>query len=85
MLKKGAPVLRPLSYNFPNRGYENIKNQFMIGDEIIVAPVVDENDERTIILPPGDWYYQNKKWKGGRAYKIKVALDELPVFMKKIK
>ncbi|MEO5648664.1 MAG: glycoside hydrolase family 31 protein [Ginsengibacter sp.] len=83
--KTGAPALRPLSYNFPGKGFENVKDQFMMGDYILVAPMVTEKDERTIVLPAGDWYYQNKKWKGGRAYKIKVALNELPVFIKRTK
>lgn len=81
--KTGAPALRPLSYNFPGKGYANIKDEFMMGDDILVAPVVTENDVRTLVLPPGDWYYQNKKWKGGKTYQIKVALNELPVFLKK--
>ena len=81
--KTGVPALRPLSYNFPGKGYENIKDEFMMGDDILVAPVVTENDERTIVLPPGDWYFQNKKWKGGKAYTINVTLNELPVFVKK--
>ncbi|MEJ7736815.1 MAG: glycoside hydrolase family 31 protein [Chitinophagaceae bacterium] len=81
--KRGEPALRPLSYNYPDKGCESIKDQFMLGDAILVAPVVTENDERTVVLPPGDWYYQNKKWKGGRTHNIKVALNELPVFIKK--
>ena len=81
--KTGVPALRPLAYNFPGKGYENIKDEFMMGDDILVAPVVTENDERTIVLPPGDWYFQNKKWKGGKAYTINVTLNELPVFVKK--
>ena len=81
----GEPALRPLAYNYPGRGYGSIKDQFMMGDQMLVAPVVTENDERTVVLPPGDWYYQNKKWKGGRTYQIKVALNELPVFIKKAK
>jgi alpha-glucosidase (family GH31 glycosyl hydrolase) len=81
--KTGAPALRPLCYNYPGKGYENIRDQFMMGDDILVAPVITENDERTVVLPPGDWYYKNKKWKGGKTYQIKVALNELPVFLKK--
>lgn len=83
--KTGVPALRPLAYNFPGKGYENIKDEFMMGDDILIVPVVTEHDERTIVLPPGDWYFQNKKWKGGKAYKISVALNELPVFVKKTK
>jgi alpha-glucosidase (family GH31 glycosyl hydrolase) len=52
----------------------------MLGDNILVAPVVTQMNERSIVLPPGDWYYQNKKWKGARTYHVKVALNELPVF-----
>ena len=78
----GLPALRHLSYNYPGKGYENIKDEFMMGDEILVAPVVNEKEERTIVLPPGDWYYQNKKWKGDKTYQVKVALNELPVFIK---
>jgi alpha-glucosidase (family GH31 glycosyl hydrolase) len=83
--KTGAPALRPLSYAYPNKGYENIKDQFMMGDDIMVAPVVTESNERAIVLPPGDWFYQNKKWKGGKTYQVKVAINELPVFIKKVK
>jgi alpha-glucosidase (family GH31 glycosyl hydrolase) len=81
----GLPALRPLSYNYPGKGYESIKDQFMLGDEILVAPVVTEKEERGIVLPPGDWYYQNKKWKGGKVYQVKVGLNELPVFIRKTK
>ncbi|MEO9146495.1 MAG: glycoside hydrolase family 31 protein [Ginsengibacter sp.] len=81
----GEPALQPLSFSYPGKGYESIKDQFMMGNEILVAPVVTESDERAVVLPPGEWYYQNKKWKGGRTYQIKVALDELPIFIKKIK
>ncbi|MEO7120965.1 MAG: TIM-barrel domain-containing protein, partial [Ginsengibacter sp.] len=79
--RTGQPALRLLSYNYPGKGYESIKDEFLMGDEILVAPVVKESDERSIVLPPGNWYYQNKKWKGGRAYQIKVALNELPGFI----
>ena len=79
----GEPALRPMAYNYPGKGYESIKDQFMMGDEMLVAPIVTKNDERIVVLPTGDWYYQNKRWKGGKSYHIKVALNELPVFMRK--
>lgn len=78
--KTGEPVVRPLEYNYPYQGYENIKDEFMLGDDILIAPVVTENDERSIMLPPGQWIYQNKKWKGGKTYQLKVGLNEVPVF-----
>jgi len=80
--KTGEPVVRPLEYNYPNQGYENSKDEFMLGDDILVAPVVTENDERNVVLPQGEWIYQNKKWQGGKTYQLKVGLNEVPVFIK---
>lgn len=82
-VKTGEPVVRPLEYNYPKMGYEHVNDQFMLGDFILVAPVVTDSDERTVILPPGKWQYLNKTWKGGKSYRFKVNLDELPVFLKR--
>jgi len=81
--KNGEPALRPLEYNYPNKGYENIKDEFMLGDAILVAPVVTDKDERAVVLPPGKWLYQNKEWKGGKTYSLKVGLNDVPIFIKK--
>ncbi len=81
-VKTGEPVIRPLEYNYPNLGLENIKDEFMVGNEILVAPVVTESDERKVVLPAGTWIYQNKNWAGGKTYSLKVQLNELPVFIK---
>ncbi len=78
----GEPALRPLEYNYPNKGYATVNDQFMIGDRILVAPVISENDTRTVLLPTGTWNWKGKKWKGGQTYEIAVALDELPIFTK---
>jgi alpha-glucosidase (family GH31 glycosyl hydrolase) len=52
----------------------------MLGDEMLVAPVVSEKDERKVVLPPGKWKYKNKIWEGGKTYTIYAGLNELPVF-----
>ena len=81
----GEPALRPLAYNYPGNGYEHIKDQFMLGEDMLVAPVVTEAKERTVVLPAGEWYFQDRKWKGGKTYTIPVALNELPLFVRKNK
>ena len=36
----GEPMVRNLEYEYPGKGYEEIKDQFMLGGKILVAPVV---------------------------------------------
>jgi alpha-glucosidase (family GH31 glycosyl hydrolase) len=34
----GEPIIRAMEYVFPDNGYDQIKDQFMLGDSILVAP-----------------------------------------------
>jgi alpha-glucosidase (family GH31 glycosyl hydrolase) len=52
----GEPILRHLAYVFPHAGYEQISDQFLLGDTLLVAPVLVQGaQERTIVFPPGTW------------------------------
>jgi hypothetical protein len=52
----GEPIIRPLEYAFPRRGYAGIKDQFMLGDAILVAPVLEKGARgRKVVIPPGTW------------------------------
>ena len=41
---RGAPVARPIFFNFPRdaRGYNVAESEFMLGDSLLVAPVLEE-------------------------------------------
>ena len=51
----GEPILRPLAYGFPAGGYENVKDQFLMGDALLVAPMVTKGAARTVQIPSGKW------------------------------
>jgi len=51
----GEPILRPLAYAFPEAGYENVKDQFMMGEDLMVAPMATKGAERRVVIPPGAW------------------------------
>lgn len=79
----GEPIVRLMEYQFPHQGFANIKDQFMLGDKYLVAPVVDNRLERDVKLPKGTWRdEQGKKYKGGKTYHINVPLERLPYFEK---
>ena len=50
--RTGEPIVRNLEYEFPHHGYANVKDQFMLGHQLMVAPMTTQGTSRTIILPP---------------------------------
>ena len=82
--KTGEPILRTLEYNYPNQGFAEIKDAFMLGENILVAPVIVKGQtERTVALPKGQWRgYDGKLYEGGKTVTLSVSLSDLPYFEK---
>ena len=80
--KTGEPIAKPMALAFPDGGYEKIKDQFMLGNEIIVAPVVQKGARsRSVVLPAGQWKSEDGViHTGGVSVKIDVPLERLPYF-----
>ncbi|MDR3263469.1 MAG: glycoside hydrolase family 31 protein [Clostridiales bacterium] len=79
----GEPIVRYMEYNYPNEGMEEVKQQFMLGEDYIVAPVVDKGDvTKKVKLPKGKWkLIQNGAlFDGGQTVTVDAAIDELPIF-----
>jgi oligosaccharide 4-alpha-D-glucosyltransferase len=57
----GKPLISPLYYAFPNDGKAaSIEDQFLWGENIMVAPVIEKNViKKECYLPSGDWYEWN--------------------------
>ena len=52
----GEPILRHMAFSFPEAGYDTIIDQFMLGDDILVAPVIRKGEtSREIRFPEGTW------------------------------
>ncbi len=78
----GSPVLKPLEFDYPNQGYDAIKDQFLLGDSLMIAPVVTNSDQREVVFPKGKWKYKNQVIKGPVKKTFTVGLDELLLFEK---
>jgi alpha-glucosidase (family GH31 glycosyl hydrolase) len=78
----GQPIVKPMELAFPGKGYETIKDQFVLGNDVIVAPVVKKGERsRMVLLPKGKWIDDlGKKHKGDELIKINVPLERLPYF-----
>jgi sulfoquinovosidase len=79
-----APILRHLLLVFPDDvPSRSVHDQFMIGDELLVAPVVTEGAvTRDVYLPPGTWYdvWTGTAYPGGTTVTVNAPLGSPPVF-----
>ncbi len=80
--KTGEPIVKPMALAYPNNNYETIKDQFMLGDHILVAPVVKNGErKRKVVLPKGKWKAEDGKvYRGFSVIEIEVPLSRLPYF-----
>ena len=63
---------------------KEIKDQYMAGEYLLVAPLFKGQTERKVVLPRGKWYdfYTGKLAGDGEVIKITAGLDHIPVFVK---
>ncbi len=82
--KTGEPILRPMEYAFPNSGYEKVKDQFMMGDSLLVAPVIEKDAyKRTVLVPKGKWKNEaGKIFKGPASVEMDAPIDVLPYLVR---
>jgi alpha-glucosidase len=83
----GIPLARTLAINYT--GDENVydlkyQNQFLFGDNILVAPVESTRFTEDVYLPAGEWYRLStgEKFLGGKTIIADAPLTDLPVFVK---
>ncbi|MFH4967726.1 glycoside hydrolase family 31 protein [Gaetbulibacter sp. M240] len=78
----GEPIVKPMELAFPGNGYETIKDQFVLGNSIVVAPVTKKGvRSRKVVLPKGKWMSdEGETYRGGRTIEISVPLERLPFF-----
>lgn len=80
----GEPMLRSLEYAYPGQGWEKVADQFLMGDDLLVAPqVVKGATERTVVIPPGKWLADDgATYSGPAEVTIKTPLSRLPHFQR---
>jgi alpha-glucosidase len=89
----GHPFIRPLFWLDPaDTRLWDIDDAFMLGDSLLVAPVLEEsNHSRSIILPRGEWYnfwnnagQDNDQLFSNGPDKVEIAtsLERIPVLVR---
>lgn len=91
--RTGVPVMRAMFIDFPDDpnifsgtmdGYIT-ERQFMVGDWLLVAPIVYEGARsRIVYLPKGEWFnfWTNEKYSGELPIVVEAPLDVCPIFVR---
>jgi len=63
---------------------KEVKDQYMAGDNLLVAPMFTGQTKRTVVLPKGNWYdfYTGELVGNGQVITITPGLDKIPVYVK---
>jgi alpha-D-xyloside xylohydrolase len=55
--ERGHPLVRPLFFEFPgDPGSWLVEDQYLLGTDLLVAPLFEDASERRVYLPPGRWH-----------------------------
>ncbi len=76
--ERGLPMVRALLVEFPDDpGAWLVEDEYMFGSQILVAPLLESGDSRTVYLPRGKWidYQSGKVYEGG--YQT-IKVGEIP-------
>jgi alpha-D-xyloside xylohydrolase len=77
--RQGHPLLRTLFCEFPDDPTSwLIEDQYMLGSDLLVAPMFSNEPARRVYLPPGTWFdYQSTHSYNGGAW-VRIAPGPVP-------
>lgn len=80
--KTGEPILRNLEYNDPGHGYASITDEFMLGEDILVCPIIKKGVfKKEITFPHGSWRdEEGNTYEGGKTLYMDTPLNKLTWF-----
>lgn len=84
----GAPLLRAMFYAFPGEAaLDGLKDQYMFGEDYLVAPVLTPGARSRDVVLPGGWRWENvdtgEVLEGGQTVRVPAPLDVIPVLRRR--
>lgn len=84
--ENGLPLMRHLVLEFPHdeRVYD-VEDQYLLGDSLLVAPILDESDNRPVYIPEGTWdpLFSGESVTGPlRMSTCRASRNQIPVFVR---
>jgi alpha-D-xyloside xylohydrolase len=83
--EKGLPMMRPMLLAFPDDPTSwFLDQQYMLGSDLLVAPVFSDSGDVTFYLPAGKWrnYFTDENVDGGRWLREIHGFTSLPLYVR---
>ena len=80
----GTPVMRPLFYHYDEPAAYTEKFEYLLGRDLLVAPVVEKGAiDRQVYLPNDNWIhlFTGQKFNGGIVL-VEAPIGQPPVFIR---
>ena len=86
--RTGLPMMRSMAMAFPDQpNLATIDDQYLLGTDLLVAPVLTESDSRRVTFPTGNWtnLWTNEVVKGGQTMLVNAPLGQIPVYVRSVR
>ena len=83
--RTGLPVVRPLVLEYQDDpATHRLDTQYLLGTDLLVAPVFEEAGERDVYLPDGEWvdFWTDERYPGGQYVTVDAPLETMPMFVR---
>lgn len=80
----GYPMLRNMVLEFNEPACRYLDNQYMLGENLLVAPIFNEEGKADYYIPKGNWmdFFTGKMVEGGTYYKGTYDYFSLPLYVR---
>jgi hypothetical protein len=81
---RGYPLIRPLPMQFWRDAGADQADLFMLGDEVLIAPMIEPGAKRPVHLPRGTWtdLRTNTEYRGNQTIEVDAPLGQVPMFVR---
>lgn len=81
----GIPLVRPLVFDYPSDPTTyHVDDEYLLGPDLLVAPMFQPRGSRAIYLPEGGWYdyWSDRRFDGSQWIRYDADLETLPMFVR---
>nr|WP_308209712.1 TIM-barrel domain-containing protein [Actinomadura madurae] len=82
---EGLPMMRAMVVEFPDDpGCTHLERQYMLGEDLLVAPVFSSDGDVSYYVPGGVWthYLTGERIEGGRWVRERHGFDSVPLLVR---